>query len=116
MKRLLTAAVASLAFAAPAAAEPAWMIVRVAWGAGAMGEIREFDSMEDCEAVADHIAKVRTPGSGSTKGVPGAWKFNFSRRGNDRHEPKLSTLCVPAASEVEGVGEGLQQKGWYRDL
>jgi hypothetical protein len=116
MKRILTAAFASLAFAAPVSAGPAWMIIRHGWGAGASGHMREFDSMEDCELAAEHISKVRTPKDGSTRLVPGAWKFNYKRRGL-QHEPLVSMLCIPVdATEIEGTGETLKGKNWYRDL
>ena len=116
MKKLFCASIISLAFAGPVSAGPAWMIVRHGWGAGASGHMREFESMELCEATAEHISKVRTPKGGSTRKVPGAWKFNYKRYGN-QHEPFITMLCIPVnAAEIEGIGEGLKQKNWYRDL
>ena len=94
----------------------AWMILRVAWGAGAMGDVREYSSMEACEEAADHILRERTPNSESTTGTPGAWKFSFNRSGLRRHEPNISMLCVPGEGEIDAVRDGLEDKGWYRAL
>lgn len=107
---------ALLLSAAPASTAPAWMIIRVGWSAGAFGGIREFPSTAACEAAAEHISKVRTPGNATTAGVPGAWKFSFSRSGSERQEPLASMLCVPDASEIPAVQQQLEQKGWYRGL
>ncbi len=112
----LLSGVVLLLGAAPALAAPAWMILRVGWSAGAFGGIREFPSMAACEAAAEHISKVRTPGDATTAGVPGAWKFSFSRSGSERQEPLASMLCVPDASEIPAVQQQLEQKGWYKGL
>lgn len=110
-------AVTSLLIIVPSVhAEQAFMILRVGWEAGAFGDIREFSSMAACEAVAEHIARVRTPSNSTTSEVPGAWKFSFSRAGTYRHEPLVSMLCVPGPSEMEAVKKGLNEKGWYRGL
>ena len=56
--------------------------------------------MADCEKAADHVAQVRTPTNKTTKGIEGAWKFSFSLRGQDRHEPNHTMQSIPYASEI----------------
>ena len=107
---------AALAVPSAAQAGPAWMVMRVAWSAGAGVVTREYESMEACEKAADHVAQVRTPTSSSTRGIEGAWKFSFNRKGSARHEPLLSMLCIPDAVEIDGVADGLKEKGLYRGL
>lgn len=75
----------------------------------------QFPSLADCDAAADHLAKVRTPND-STLGTPGAWKANFRYGGEFRQDPRLAMICIPATSEIPGVAEVLTQKGWYRDI
>jgi hypothetical protein len=98
-----------------ALAAPATMLVVVRSATSSVTTI-PFPSMADCDAAADHLAKVRTPNE-STLGVGGAWKANF-RYGQEgfRQEPRISTLCLPGTSEIPGVAEILIQKGWYKDL
>ena len=109
-------AIAALSLGSTAHAAPAWMVMRVAWSAGAGVVTREYQSMEDCEKAADHIAQVRTPTDRTTQGITGAWKFSFNRAGQSRHEPVLSMLCIPDASEVDGVAEVLTEEELYRGL
>lgn len=116
MKNLFWLIPACLMAAPAAQAGPAFMIMRVGWSAGAFGDVREFPSMAACEATAEHISMVRTPGNGTTAGVPGAWKFSFSRAGSDRHEPLISMLCVPDANDLDQIKSTLTEKGWYRGL
>ena len=102
-----------LGAAATAQPKPAWMLIWV-YETGML--TREFPSMDECESIADHISKVRTPRS-STEGVTGAWKFNFERKGMAaRQGPRVVTLCVPDASEIDGIKEILEDKEWYRAL
>ena len=107
---------AALAVPSAAQAAPAWMVMRVAWAAGAGVVTREYQSMEDCEKAADHIAQVRTPTDRTTAGIKGAWKFSFNRAGQSRHEPLLSMLCIPDVSEIDGVAEVLTGEELYRGL
>ena len=96
-------------------ATPATMLVIVRSQSSTVTTVT-FPSLVDCDAAADHLAKVRTPNE-STVGVGGAWKANF-RYGQEgfRQEPRISTLCLPGTSEIPGVAEVLIQKGWYKDL
>ena len=75
----------------------------------------QFPSLADCDAAADHIAKVRTPNA-STLGVAGAWKANFKYGGQYRQDPRIAMLCIPATEEIPAVAEVLTEKEWYRDL
>ena len=97
-------------------AAPAWMVMRVAWSAGAGIVTREYQSMEDCEKAADHIAQVRTPTDRTTEGITGAWKFSFNRRRQRRQEPLLSMLCIPDVADIDGVAEVLTGEELYRGL
>jgi hypothetical protein len=72
--------------------------------------------MAACEATAEHILRVRTPTNASTTGVPGAWKYNFSRKGISQAEPSVSMICVPDPSEIDSIKKGLEDKGWYKAL
>ena len=96
-----------LGAAASAQPKPAWMLIYAHNGGNFL--TREFPSMEECEAVADHISKVRTPNS-STEGIKGTWKFNYTKK----HEPRVVTLCVPDSSEIKGVKSILKEKNLYR--
>ena len=107
---------AAFGLSSAAQAAPAWMVMRVAWSAGAGIVTREYASMADCETAADHVAQVRTPTNKTTAGIEGAWKFSFNRAGQARHEPLVSMLCIPDASEIEGVAEGLQSESLYKGL
>ena len=110
MLRKLTV-MALFLFTGAAHAAPATMLV-VTYGmyANAIASL-QYSSLSDCEAVADHLAKVRTP-SASTLGVVGSWKKNMT----SSSEPPMAFICLPAAAEIPGVAESLSQKGWYRDL
>ena len=77
--------------------------------------VLDFDSLEDCEATADHVAQIRTPNA-STVGLPGAWKANFKYGGSYRQEPRLAMLCLPSVDDIPNVVEGLKEKDFYRDL
>ena len=77
--------------------------------------VLDFDSLEDCEATADHVAQIRTPNA-STVGLPGAWKANFKYGGSYRQEPRLAMLCLPSIEDIPNVVEGLKEKDFYRDL
>jgi hypothetical protein len=102
---------AILLSAGAAQAAPASMLI-VTYGMHAFAVATlQFASLSDCEASADHLAKVRTP-SGSTLGVTGAWKKNMT----SSSEPPMAFICLPSASEIPGVADSLNQKGLYRDL
>ena len=116
MKPAVLAVIAVLSFGPSAQAAPAWMVMRVAWSAGAGVVTREYPSMESCEKAADHIAQVRTPTDKTTQGIKGAWKFSFNRAGSSRHEPMLSMLCVPGDTDIDAVAEELKGQGLYRGL
>jgi hypothetical protein len=75
----------------------------------------EFASMEECDAVADHLAMVRSENK-SALGVTGAWKRNFDDRTSFRQEVRLATICIPSVNEIGRVKEVLLEKGWYRDI
>ena len=77
--------------------------------------VLDFDSLEDCEATADHVAQIRTPNA-STLGLPGAWKANFKYGGSYRQEPRVAMLYLPSVNEIPAVAEGLKAKDFYRDL
>ena len=98
--------------------KPAFMIIKVGWSSGSFGEIRDYPNISECEKVAEHISKVRTPQpSKSTEGIDGAWKFSFKRtttRGGQ--EPIVSILCVPSSDEVDIVSKGLEEQGLYNSL
>ena len=74
-----------------------------------------FASMEECDAVADHLAMVRSENK-SSLGVPGAWKRNFDDRSSFRQEVRVATICIPSASDIAKIREKLLEKGWYRDI
>ena len=74
-----------------------------------------FASMEECDAVADHLAMVRSENK-SALGVTGAWKRNFDDRGAFRQEVRMATICIPSANDTGKVREVLVEKGWYRDI
>ena len=76
--------------------------------------VLDFDSFEDCEATADHVAQVRTP-EASTVGLTGTWKSNFKKRTHIRQEPRVAMLCLPSVDEIPAVAEGLKAKDFYRD-
>lgn len=94
---------------------PAFMIIRVGWSSGVFGEIRDYPNMSECEAIAEHISKVRTPTPNEViEGINGSWKFNFNRKQQRGSlEPIISTLCVPSIDELASVKEGLVQKKLY---
>jgi hypothetical protein len=74
-----------------------------------------YPSMEECDAVADHLAMVRSENK-SALGVPGAWKRNFDDRNAFRQEVRMATICIPSANDIKNVRGGLIEKGWYRDI
>ena len=74
-----------------------------------------FASMEECDAVADHLAMVRSENK-SALGVSGAWKRNFDDRNSFRQEVRVASICIPSASDIGKVRDGLLEKGWYRDI
>ena len=74
-----------------------------------------FTSMEECDAVADHLSMVRSENK-SSLGVSGSWKRNFDDRSSFRQEVRLATICIPSANEIGKVKEVLLEKGWYRDI
>ena len=74
--------------------------------------IREFPSMDACEAVATHIHSLRMI-PGNKKGLRGDWKTNDSRfDGNS--EPTVFTVCVPDPAEITEVATPLREAGLYR--
>ena len=74
-----------------------------------------YASMEECDAVADHLAMVRSENK-SALGVTGAWKRNFDDRTGFRQEVRIATICIPSAIDIGTVKEVLSEKGWYRDI
>ena len=74
-----------------------------------------YASMEECDAVADHLAMVRSENK-SALGVTGAWKRNFDDRTGFRQEVRIATICIPSAVDIGKVREALLEKGWYRDI
>ena len=74
-----------------------------------------FSSMEECDAIADHLAMVRSENKSSI-GVPGSWKRNFDDRSGFRQEVRLATICIPSANDIEKTRDKLLEKGWYRDI
>ena len=77
--------------------------------------VLDFDSLEDCDATAYHVAQIRTPGA-SNVGLPGAWKANFKYSSYFRQEPRIAMLCLPSVADIPNVVEGLKEKDLYRDL
>ena len=108
------ALMASIGLSSDAYAGPARMLISPRSTTNPIA-VLDFDSLEDCEATADHVAQVRTPNA-STVGLPGAWKANFKYGGQYRHEPRVAMLCLPSVDEVPAVAEGLKAKEFYRDL
>jgi hypothetical protein len=109
----MTAAVLS-AFPLAAAAGPATLLIVTRSDTNNMTTL-PFTSMEECDAVADHLAMVRSENK-SSLGVPGSWKRNFDDRSSFRQEVRLATICIPSASDIEKTREKLLEKGWYRDI
>ena len=115
MKRLTPLAlVASIGLSSAAYAGPARMLIIPRSDTNPIA-VLDFDSLEDCEATADHVAQIRTPNA-STVGLPGAWKANFKYGGSYRQEPRVAMLCLPSVDEIPDVAEGLKAKDFYRDL
>ena len=77
--------------------------------------VLNFSSLEDCDAIADHISQIRTPNE-SNIGLPGAWKTNFKYGGKFRQEPRIAMLCIPSTEDLPAVVKGLEEKEFYRDL
>jgi hypothetical protein len=105
----------ALLFAGSATAAPATLIIRSGWGAGATAWQIAQPSFQECEVVADHIAKVRTDRK-QTIGRPGMWRFNFDAWSDDRLEPLVTMLCVPSAEDVPGLAKQLEAEGVYKSL
>lgn len=115
MLRSLCMAIAFLGiFPLAAAAGPATLLIVARSDTNSMTTL-PFASMEECDAVADHLAMVRSENK-SALGVPGAWKRNFDDRSSFRKEERLQTICIPSASDIGKVKEELLKKGWYRDI
>ena len=104
-----------LVFTGPAMAAPATLIIRSGWGAGATSWQISQPSLQDCETVADHIAKVRTDRK-QTIGRPGMWRFNYNAWDSDRLEPLVTMLCVPSAEDVPGLAKKLEAEGAYKAI
>ena len=115
MIRSLCLAVATLsAFPLAATAGPATLLVVSRSDTNIMTTV-PFVSMEECDAVADHLAMVRSENK-SSLGVPGSWKRNFDDRSGFRQEVRLATICIPSANDIEKTRDKLLEKGWYRDI
>lgn len=115
MIRSLCATVALLSvFPLAAAAGPATLLIVTRSDTNNITTL-PFASMEECDAVADHLAMVRSENK-SALGVPGAWKRNFDDRSTFRQEVRIATICIPSASDIGKVKEELLKKGWYRDI
>jgi hypothetical protein len=115
MIRSLCMTVASLGvFPLAAMASPATLLIVTRSETNVMTTI-SFTSMQECDAVADHLSMVRSENK-SALGVTGAWKRNFDDRSGFRQEVRLATICIPSASEIGKVKEVLIEKGWYRDI
>jgi len=108
------ALVASIGLSSAAYAGPARMLIILRSATNPIA-VLDYDSLEDCEATADHVAQIRTPNA-STVGLPGAWKANFKYGGQYRQEPRVAMLCLPSVDEIPAVAEGLKAKEFYRDL
>ena len=99
--------------------KPAWMILSFGGvGLADSSHIREFNSMESCERIAEHIAMVRSPmDKTSTKGVAGAWKYNRKNLHMKKMvggEPLVFMLCVPDVSEIQPIADELTNREWYK--
>jgi len=115
MIRSLLAALAFLGiFPLAAMAAPATLLIVTRSDTNNMTTL-PFASMEECDAVADHLAMVRSENK-SALGVTGAWKRNFDDRGSFRQEVRMATICIPSANDIGKVREVLLEKGWYRDI
>ena len=108
------ALMASIGLSSAAHAGPARMLIIPRSDTNPIA-VLDFDSLEDCEATADHVAQIRTPNA-STLGLPGAWKANFKYGGSYRQEPRVAMLCLPSVNEIPAVADGLKAKDFYRDL
>ena len=108
------ALVASIGLSSAAYAGPARMLIIPRSDTNPIA-VLDFDSLEDCEATAGHVAQIRTPNA-STVDLPGAWKANFKYGGSYRQEPRVTMLCLPSVNEIPAVAEGLKAKDFYRDL
>jgi hypothetical protein len=98
-----------------AQAAPATLIIRAGWGSGANSWQISQPSVQECEAVADHLAKVRTDRQ-QTVGRPGMWRFNHDAWSSDRLEPLLTMICVPSAEDVPGLAKQLEAQGVYKTI
>mgnify|MGYP006298324633 CR=1 FL=1 len=115
MVRTLLALVAFMgAFPLAAMAGPATLLIVTRSDTNNMITL-PFTSMEECDAIADHLAMVRSENK-SALGVPGAWKRNFDDRNSFRQEVRIATICIPSASDIGKIKEVLLEKGWYRDI
>jgi hypothetical protein len=115
MVRTLFAVVAILGICTPAGmAGPANLLIVTRSDTNNMVTL-PFASMEECDAVADHLAMVRSENK-SALGISGAWKRNFDDRSSFRQEVRVSSICIPSAGDIGRVREVLLEKGWYRDI
>jgi hypothetical protein len=115
MIRSLCATIALLSvFPLAAVAGPATLLIVTRSETNNMTTL-PFASMEECDAVADHLAMVRSENK-SAMGITGAWKRNFDDRSSFRQEVRLATICIPSANEIGKVKDVLLEKGWYRDI
>ena len=102
-----------------ALAEPAFMIMtfnqanRSPSGGGLV--VREYASMDSCEAVAKHIHSLRgIEYDESNWDIKGVWRSN---RGSEiKQEPFVATLCVPHPSEIDTYKESIEKIERYKLL
>ena len=100
-------------------AAPAWMIItanEAFKSPNARGiVIRDYESMESCEAVSKYIHSLRgIEYDEANWGVQGIWRSN---RGSEiKQEPFIVTLCVPDASEIDKYREHIEKLDRYRLL
>ena len=114
MKRAICLGVISaLNLGNAANAAPAWMLIRsIRLNNDHSMSIRDFPSMEACEAVATHIHSLREIQPHAKK-LPGTWTSNSTMY---RVEPTIFTVCIPDAKEIEAIAGPLRDAGIYRLL
>ena len=105
---------ASIGLSSAAHAGPARMLVLVRYDSNPIA-VLDFDSLEDCDATADHVAQIKARRVSSI-GLPGAWKDNFKPVVKSGSEPRISMLCLPSVDEIPAVAEGLKANDFYRNL
>ena len=81
---------------------------------GAIGiVIRDYESMESCEAVSKYIHSLRgMVFDESNWDVQGIWRSNKGKE--FKREPYIVTLCVPDASEIDTYREHIERLDRYR--